>query len=140
MTDEPGASGPTGETDLDAMLDGLTVNRRPGTFVFAHLEVPVALGDGVEALVAEDEATTVVATRDRADSEGWSYSFEAAWLTLEVHSAPEAVGLTAAFSAELTKHQISCNVIAGFFHDHLLVPTDRAEEAITALEGLRQRR
>jgi hypothetical protein len=35
------------------------------------------------------------------------------------------VGLTAA----LADRGISCNVIAGVYHDHLFVPDDRAEEA-----------
>jgi uncharacterized protein len=30
---------------------------------------------------------------------------------------------------------IACNVLVGYHHDHLLVPFDRAEEAVAALEG-----
>ena len=65
--------------------------------------------------------------------------FEVAWLTLRVHSALEAVGLTAAFSAALGERDIPCNVLAGTFHDHLLVPVDRADDAVDALEALRER-
>jgi hypothetical protein len=31
---------------------------------------------------------------------------------------------------------ISCNVLAGFFHDHLLVPKDRADDALVVLRRL----
>ena len=44
----------------------------------------------------------------------------------------EAVGLTAAFSHALGEAGISCNVTAGYHHDHLLVPSARADEAVEA--------
>jgi hypothetical protein len=53
-----------------------------------------------------------------------------------VHSALDAVGLTAAISTALADAVLSCNVIASYHHDHLLVPADRAPEAITVLSDL----
>ncbi len=44
--------------------------------------------------------------------------------------------MTAAVSARLTAAGISCNVIAGYHHDHLLVPHNRGAEAVTLLEQL----
>ena len=128
-----------GETDLDHMLATLTVSRREGTYVFVTVDEPVPLGDGVEAALTEQEGITVVATVDAAERAGWAFEFEAAWLTLDVHSSLDAVGLTAAFSAALGAAGIPCNVLAGFHHDHLLVPVDRAGDAISCLEALRQR-
>lgn len=61
----------------------------------------------------------------------------AAWLTLTVHSSLEAVGLTAAFSAALGEAGISCNVLAGFHHDHILVPWALRDAAVATLRGLR---
>jgi len=132
-----------GETDLAAMLAGLRVLGRPGRYVFVTIGPgdegadAAKLGGGIEALIAEAEGVTAVATVERARAEGWTFDFEAAWLTLEVHSALEAVGLTAAVSAALTAEGIACNVVAGFHHDHLLVPADRAADAIACLEALR---
>jgi hypothetical protein len=60
-------------------------------------------------------------------------------LTLTVWSSLEAVGLTAAFSRALADADIPCNVLAGYHHDHLLVPVDRADEAIAALRTLGSR-
>ena len=57
-------------------------------------------------------------------------------ITLRVHSSLLAVGLTAAVSAALARHAVSANMVAGYFHDHVLVPSDRAEEALKHLENL----
>ena len=56
-----------------------------------------------------------------------------AWLSLTVQSSLEAVGLTAAFSKVLGDAGIPCNVLAGYHHDHLLVPIDRVDDAIAVL-------
>ena len=79
---------------------------------------------------------TVVLPRDEADSLGLSYDFVGAWITLQVHSSLEAIGLTAAVSAALTEAKISCNVLAGFHHDHLLVPVADADRALEVLHEL----
>ncbi len=129
----------TGETDLAAMLESLTVSVRSDLYVVATFgpaaSIPV-LGDGVAAVIDEAEGPTVVATVDRATAEGWPQDFIAAWLTLDVHSALEAVGLTAAFARALGRVGIPCNVIAGFHHDHILVPHDKSTAAVEAIEAL----
>jgi len=56
-----------------------------------------------------------------------------AMITLTVHSSLEAVGLTAAISAALTKQQISANVVAAFYHDHIFVLEGDADRAMAAL-------
>ena len=126
-------------TDLEEMLRTLTVSVRPERYTVAVVADAPALGDGVAAVLTEAEGTTVVATVERAEAEGWPVDFQAAWLTLDVHSSLEAIGLTAAFSAALGEVGIACNVLAGFHHDHLLVPADRADEAVAVLEALRDR-
>lgn len=126
-----------GMTDLGAMLRTLTVTRRPETYTFITLDTDApALGDGVEAVISEAEGPTVVATLQRALAEGWPIGFTATWLTLDIHSALAAVGLTATVARALTRAAIPCNVIAAYHHDHLLVPADRADEAILVLEGV----
>ena len=107
--------------------------RRPGEFVFVAGADPVA----AEAIVREDEGLTVVLARERADELGLPYGYVAAWITLRVDSTLEQVGLTALFSRALADAGISCNVLAGLHHDHLLVPADRADEAVELLRGLR---
>jgi len=125
-----------GETDLTSMLATLTVSVRPGPYTVVSLDRPVELGDGIEAVLREAEGTTAVDTLAAAERNGWPVDFEAAWLTLDVHSALHAVGLTAAISKALTDRDISCNILAGYYHDHILVPADRVDEAVESIEAL----
>jgi hypothetical protein len=127
----------TGMRDLPQMLATLDATVRDGEFVYATvLEGHPAVGRAL-AIVVEDEGTTVVLRRPDADELGLSYDFVAAWLTLTVHSALDAVGLTAAFSRALGDAGISCNVLAGSYHDHLLVPVHERDRAVAVLRSLR---
>ena len=124
-----------GETDLSQMLASLDVEQRPGRFTFVtgdHGE----LRDVAEAMIEEAEGVTYVVTVDDARRAGALVEFESAWLTLTVHSSLEAVGLTAVVSAALAEEGIACNVLAGYHHDHLLVPANRADDAVHTLRAL----
>ena len=119
-----------GERDLSVLLRSLG----PGEFVYVLADtVPHA---EVHASIRESEGVSYVLERDDADRLGLSYDFVAGWISLTVHSALEAVGLTAAVSAAFTKQGISCNVIAGLFHDHVLVPIARVDEAMAVIAKL----
>ncbi|MEM9514023.1 MAG: ACT domain-containing protein [Actinomycetota bacterium] len=123
-----------GETDLSAMLATLRVERRPDTYTFVAVEVPTpGLLAAAAAMVDEGELTTLVVPVDAAVRAGLPAVVELAWLTVAVQSSLEAVGLTAAVSARLAARDIACNVLAGYHHDHLLVPVERATDAIDAL-------
>lgn len=124
------------ENNLRTLLATLEPVRRDGEFVYVLWPDGEALEEGVAAAVREAEGLTAVLPRADADRRGLRYDFIAAWITLEAHSALEAVGLTAAVSAALTEADISCNVLAGFHHDHLLVPVADAERALEALHEL----
>ena len=53
-----------------------------------------------------------------------------------MNSALDAVGLTAAFATALADAGLSCNVIAGLHHDHVLVDVDDAGAALRVLQRL----
>lgn len=126
-----------GQRDLQALLASADPELRPGTFVFVVVHDEALLETlAPDAMIREAEGLTVVVRRERADALGLPYEYLAAWITLRVHSALDAVGLTAAVSAALARAGLSCNVIAGYYHDHLLVPADRAADALRALSDL----
>jgi hypothetical protein len=123
-----------GETDLDKMLASLQVERRPGVFTFVEVAVPTSeLLAAAHGMVIEAESTTLILPVEAAELGGIPVDIELAWLSLTVQSSLEAVGLTAAFAATLGAHGIPCNVLAGYHHDHILVPVDKAQRAIDAL-------
>lgn len=131
----------SGETDLDALLMSMEPELRPGQFVFVTVSDVGSLPH-VDPLasVVEPEGLSLVLHKTQAEELGFAIDFVAAWITLRVHSSLHAVGLTAAVSTRLAEAGMSCNVIAGFHHDHLLVPYDRADEALTVLRELSQQR
>jgi hypothetical protein len=124
------------ERDLTALLAGLRPVLNPGRYVYCTLPGRVPPGLRPVVTVAEAEGVTVVVPQEEADSLGLRYEYIAGWITLRIHSALEAVGLTAAVATALADHGISCNVAAGFHHDHLFVPAADAERALRALEEL----
>ncbi|MGB7963382.1 MAG: ACT domain-containing protein [Propionicimonas sp.] len=125
--------------DLDALLSSLAPVLRPEAYVFVCLDEADADGVTCAASVREAEGVSLVVTRHTADLAGWDYGFVAAWITLSVNSDLAAVGLTAAVASALAERSIGCNVIAGFHHDHLLVPFDRKDEALAVLRLLADR-
>ncbi len=127
----------TGETNLTTLIRSMMPELQPGEYVFAS--VTNLSGISREDTICEfreAEGTTVVLERKRADALGISYDFVASWITLKVHSSLAAVGLTAVFATALAKSNISCNVMAGYYHDHIFVDTGDAQRAVDVLRGL----
>ena len=93
-----GDTGTVAIRDLEEILTHLSAHQRPGRWCMIS---GVALPDTVvpAATIIEDEGTTSVVTVAQAQGLGVEPDFVAAWLTLDVNSALEAVGLTAAVAA-----------------------------------------
>ncbi len=125
----------SGETDLATLIATMEPRVHPAHFVYC---TTTHLPPGVDPVVTvrESEGLTVVLEQAQADRLGLPYEFVAAMITLQVHSALEAVGLTAAVSTALTRAGISCNVVAGYHHDHLFVPVADAQVAVDVLGRL----
>lgn len=124
-----------GISNLDVLIRSMRPEIRHGEFVFARVDgLPADVR--VESTVREAEGMSGVIARADADRLGLHYDYVAAWITLTVVSPLDGVGLTAAVAGELAELGISCNVIAGLNHDHLLVPIERADDALGALRRL----
>lgn len=129
----------TAQRDLARLLATLEASAREGEFAFvSRPAADPALAAVADASVREAEGVTYVVPCGVADAHGLAYDFRAVWLTLGVHSALDAVGLTAAVAGALARHGIPCNVLAGFHHDHLLVAAERRDDALAVLAALSQ--
>ncbi|WP_428644914.1 ACT domain-containing protein [Roseibium sp.] len=129
----------SGETDLKTLISQMRPMLDPEPYVFCTF-ASKGLQDLADyqpiGLFAETEGLTAILPVERARELGLA---EAEWfrrITLTVHSSLEAVGLTAAISTALAAKGISANVVAAYFHDHVFVPEERAEDALTALRDL----
>lgn len=127
----------SGEKNISTLLKTMKPHRNEGEYVFCTVknDTPVNYNE-ILFHFREEEGSTIVLKRHIADHLGLNYSYVASWITLTVHSSLEAVGLTAAFSNALAKENISCNVVAAFYHDHIFVDIKEAEKAMEVLNRL----
>lgn len=127
----------SGEKDLQKLLKEMKPVLNSGEYVFAT----VSSVDKIQRTdtlfeFKEAEGITIILEKNKADILQIPYQFISSWITLKIHSSLEAVGLTAAFSTALTKQNISCNVVAGFYHDHIFVDAKDAKKTIDVLTNL----
>jgi len=136
-----------GITDLRLLLQSLEPELDPLQYYFcssAQLEPDLAAQ--AFAVVRESEGWTLVlpafaapdADEAAVDVRASLVSSQVAFarITLKVHSSLTAVGLTAAVATALATHDISCNLVAGFYHDHVFVPANMATQALALLQQL----
>ncbi|WP_421880356.1 ACT domain-containing protein [Pacificispira sp.] len=126
----------TGERDLQKLIVSMEPTLDAEAYVFASVPADFSFAETPLMRFREDEGDTVILSVSAANRAGLSDDRRFKRITLNVHSCLEAVGLTAAFAEKLTAHDISANVVAGFYHDHIFVPIQDAEAALAALRSL----
>ena len=128
----------SGEVNLQILLKEMKPSLKEGQYVYCTVESKdhAARLDPL-CMFAEEESVTVILPKGCADSWNLRYSTIFAWITLTVHSSLEAVGLTSAIAKALTEADVSCNVVAAYYHDHIFVPIQDASRAMEALLTLR---
>ena len=125
-----------GETDLSKLLAGMCPELRPEQFVYVVINEEVPRELNAIGVFYEREGTTLILERSEAERFALPYTFPCRMITLNVHSSLDAIGFLAAIANKLTERGISANTVSAYYHDHLFVPCDRAEEALAALREL----
>lgn len=88
------------------------------------------------AMFREREGSSFVMPARLASELGFDCAMPMRQITLNVYSALDGVGLTAAVATALSQHDISCNMVAAYHHDHAFVPAEQAEAALAILADL----
>ena len=122
-------------SDLQGMLAGMAPELHSEAYRILTVPHEDARADWIGepfAIVREAEGATIIAAVHDPVEDAPLFGR----ITLMVHSALEGVGLTAAVSGALAEAGIACNIVAGYYHDHLFVPWERRIEALAILKAL----
>ena len=135
----------SGESDLEKLIEGLEPRLMDGKYYFASVDESQLLTlsgyiDGICSVFREKEGLTILFQENlkpvaaRLTDKEIQGPF--ALITLTVHSNLYAVGLLAKVTGALAKEGISVNAFSAYYHDHLFVPYERKEDAMSALAEL----
>lgn len=135
-----------GKTDLKDLIRSMKPSLSPETFVFGHIPTKTDVdsynvlkllsGLPVQMLFKEVEGWTAIMEQTEAEAIQLKSTFLCKKITLNVHSSLDAVGFLAAITTELTKLDIGCNPVSGYFHDHLFVPEGKESVVMETLEHM----
>lgn len=127
-----------GATDLAELITAMRPELCAGTFVFATVPHDAPGPDRLTPLMTfhEREGRTLIVPEAEARAHGLGGTHPCRMITLQVHSALDAVGFLAAVTACLASAGISVNAVSAYHHDHVFVPAARAEEAMALLQAM----
>ncbi|HEY9075925.1 MAG TPA: ACT domain-containing protein [Anaerolineaceae bacterium] len=129
----------TGERNLERLMEHMEPELQTGVYVFCTFST---LREEIPAICwfCEKEGWTAIVQKEMAERLGLleegGAAFESAWITLKVHSDLQAVGFLAAISQALAAEGIPCNVVSGYYHDHLFVPVEKSQAVLEILARL----
>lgn len=128
----------TGEINLNKMLQQLAPRLDEAQFVFCSVPMVQAedLADQAAGWFIEREGVTLILKKSLADSRKLDYGPVFRKITLTVHSSLTAVGLIAEVTGALARAGLSVNVISAYYHDHLFLENDTADQALNILKRL----
>lgn len=127
-----------GETDLKTLLGSMSPELLSGVFVFATLLPDMPRPAGIDPVMTfrEREGEMLILSEEQARAVGLAGTFRSRMITLNVHSSHDAVGFLAVITTRLAAAGMGVNPVSAYFHDHLFVPADRAQEAMAILTAL----
>lgn len=128
----------SGQTNLSEVLKSIRISCDDIEYSFASTgKKNLLTDDGILGTFKEAEGLTVIATSEYFQKNNIKSEGVYAKLTVEIHTSLELVGLTAILASELAKNQISANVVAAYYHDHIFVKFSLRQKAIKAIESLK---
>jgi len=124
-----------GELELDVLIRSMQPVLYDDNYVFVTVDHEFNNLDLSPLMFfREQEGTTLIVTQKKAQGANLQYEFPCKLITLNIHSSLDAVGFLARITQRLASLRMGVNPVSGFFHDHLFVPIDRAEDAMHELK------
>ncbi|NOD33690.1 MULTISPECIES: ACT domain-containing protein [unclassified Ruegeria] len=120
--------------DTNAMIAGMHPVLQPGEFAFVVWSENETWPEGTRASCVEAEGLSLIVPTAQAPQDAVAMRC----ITLQVHSSLEGVGLTAAVSDALAQAGIPANMVAGYHHDHVYVPSNLSKDALKILQALQR--
>ena len=131
----------SGHQSLTKTIASLSPVLQPGTFVFCSVLHNAVSRDAMSVAVGsfvEDEGLSLILPRTEAVSLGLIFDMTMRQITLMVYSELDGIGLSATVAGALTEKGIPANIVAATQHDHIFVPSRKADAAMEALRDLQQ--
>jgi len=126
----------SGIIEIDELLKSMSPQLQSGEYIFCSVDGNYSDYAHLNPIASfkESEGLTLILSVEAAEQAKIVYESKFKQITLTVHSSLDAVGLTAAVATKLTSYIISANVVAAYFHDHIFVQSEKAEQALSALK------
>ncbi len=126
----------SGETNLSILLKNMNPILHKMEYVFCTFSHKQTIMNELDPVCVfkEKEGTTMIILKKQADKFSIPYDFIFKMITLTIHSSLEAVGFLAAITTKLAQHGISVNPVSAYYHDHLFIPVNKADEAMSILK------
>lgn len=135
------------EKELKKLLKGMQPRLSDGRYFFCSVSEQQMSGlyrhlQQIIGIFREKEGLTVIFSGDALEGMRLLSPAEPAGpfalITLQVQSDLLAVGFLAAVTSALAKEKIPANAFSAYYHDHLLVPYEKKEEAMRCLGKLQK--
>ncbi len=128
----------SGESDLLVLLASMepVLDAEEHVFCTVSLKMRSTLQATPILEFREREGITAVIKKREAKELGLDFIYPCKLITLNIHSSLEAVGFLAAITRKLAAAGISVNAVSAYYHDHIFVPVEKADEAVKLLHEL----
>lgn len=124
----------TGEQNLTTLLKSMQPRLSEEDYVFCSVSIErVAVLNLIPICHFQELEGMTLITKQQAEQANLDYEFVCRMITLLVHSSLEAVGFLASITNKLAENDISVNAVSAYYHDHLFVPKNKAEEVMQIL-------
>ena len=123
-----------GKKNIDYILKNLNPRLNPDDYIFTIVNSLDSIDiNEILAYIRESEGISLIMKKSVADFLQVPYFGVWSWITLDVHSSLDAVGLTSVVSNAFSEIGLSCNIVAGYHHDHIFIQKEMAEKAMNTL-------